>query len=174
MANEASVTAAFEQHLAQRRANIMNMFKNPQDALDDEVIKAEDSEEIDDNQEFEEEEKEVKKGCGDGDKTIEKEDEQPEETEEKEDEKSDAEKAELINLIGIEQLDAWKAQIDEIDMNNELDETQKAEAVTAIDEQLDEFANVSEIQKSDILYALSGYESKIKFKKNAKRCNYKE
>ena len=38
---DTNVTAAFQQHLAKRRANIYSMFKNPQDALGDEVVKAE-------------------------------------------------------------------------------------------------------------------------------------
>lgn len=164
---DTNVTAAFQQHLAQRRANIYNMFKNPQDALGDEVAKAEDNDELDENEETEDDaEKGVKKGCGDGDKTIEKEDEDADA--EDEDEKTDAEKAEIINIIGIEQLDAWKAQVDELAMDETMDETEKAEAVSAIEAELDEFAKVSDIQKSDILYALSGYESKIKFRKNGK------
>ena len=164
---DTNVTAAFQQHLAQRRANIYNMFKNPQDALGDEVAKAEDNDELDENEETENDaEGGVKKGCGDGDKTIEKEDEDADA--EDGDEKTDAEKAEIINIIGIEQLDAWKAQVDELAMNETMDETEKAEAVSAIDAELDEFAKVSDIQKSDILYALSGYESKIKFRKNGK------
>lgn len=164
---DTNVTAAFQQHLAQRRANIYNMFKNPYDALGDEVAKAEDNDELDENEETEDDaEKGVKKGCGDGDKTIEKEDENADV--EDEDDKTDAEKAEIINIIGIEQLDAWKAQVDELAMDETMDETEKAEAVSAIDAELDEFAKVSNIQKSDILYALSGYESKIKFRKNGK------
>lgn len=164
---DTNVTAAFQQHLTQRRANIYNMFKNPQDALGDEVAKAEDNDELDENEETEDDaEKGVKKGCGDGDKTIEKEDEDADA--EDEDEKTDAEKAEIINIIGIEQLDAWKAQVDELAMDETMDETEKAEAVSAIEAELDEFAKVSDIQKSDILYALSGYESKIKFRKNGK------
>lgn len=164
---DTNVTAAFQQHLAQRRANIYNMFKNPQDALGDEVVKAEDNDELDDNEETEDDaEKGVKKGCGDGDKTIEKEDEDADA--EDGDEKTDAEKAEIINIIGIEQLDVWKAQVDELAMDETMDETEKAEAVSAIDAELDEFAKVSDIQKSDILYALSGYESKIKFRKSGK------
>ena len=51
-----SVTAAFQQQLAQRRANIYNMFKNPQDALGDDVIKAEETEELDNNPEETEDE----------------------------------------------------------------------------------------------------------------------
>lgn len=166
---DTNVTAAFQQHLAQRRANIYKMFKNPQDALGDEVTKAEDNDEMDDNEETEEDaEKGVKKGCGYGDNTIEKENEDDEDENDEEDEKTDAEKAEIINIIGIEQLDAWKAQVDELAMDDNMDETEKAEVVSAIDAELDEFAKVSDIQKSDILYALSGYESKIKFRKNGK------
>lgn len=164
---DTNVTAAFQQHLAQRRANIYNMFKNPQDAFSDEVAKAEDNDELDENEETKDDaEKGVKKGCGDADKTIEKEDEDADA--EDRDEKTDAEKAEIINIIGIEQLDAWKAQVDELAMDETMDETEKAEAVSAIDAELDEFAKVSDIQKSDILYALSGYESKIKFRKSGK------
>lgn len=154
-----NVTAAFQQHLAQRRANIYNMFKNPQDALGDEVIKAEDN-----DWEDEEKEEDVKKGCGNSDKTIEKEDNDDEE----EDEKTDAEKAEIINIIGIKQLDTWKSQIDELAKDNTMNEAEKAEAVSAIDNELNEFAELSEINKSDIMYALNGYESKIKFRKSGK------
>ena len=70
-----SVTAAFQQQLAQRRANIYNMFKNPQDALGDDVVKAEETEELDNKPEETEDEddEKVKKGCGDGDKVIKKE-----------------------------------------------------------------------------------------------------
>lgn len=170
MSKESSVTAAFQQHLAQRRANIMNMFTNPQDALG-EVEKAEDAEELDDH----EDDEKVKKGCGDGDKTIEKEkdnadaEETEEETEdEDEDEKTDAEKAEIIDLIGIEQLDTWKAQIDELALNDEMPEDEKQVAVKAIEDEINDFAELSDIKKSDILYALSGYESKIKFRKTGK------
>ena len=174
---DTNVTAAFQQHLAKRRANIYSMFKNPQDALGDEVAKAEDNDELDENEETEEDaEKGVKKGCGYGDKTIEKEDEDEEDEYEEDedadaedgDEKTDAEKAEIINIIGIEQLDTWKAKVDELAMDETMDETEKAEAISAIDSELDEFAKMSDIQKSDILYALSGYDSKIKFRKNGK------
>ena len=175
-----NVTDAFNAHLAKRRENIMKMFTNPEDALGDDVIKAKDDEAIDETEDFEE--KSVKKGCGDGDKTIKKEETEEEMEEEddnepnpktviddeEEDERTDAEKAEIINVIGIDQLDAWKAQIDELAMDDAMDETEKAEVVSAIDAELDEFAKVSDIQKSDILYALSGYESKIKFRKNGK------
>ena len=122
-----NVTAAFQQHLAQRKANIMNMFTNPQDALGDEVSKAEETEEVEETEETEEEDG-VKKGCGDGDKNIEKEEteeetEEVEETEEEdEDEKTDAEKAEIISLIGIEQLDVWKGAVNEL--ADEDDETE--------------------------------------------------
>lgn len=133
----------------------------------DRVKKAEDDDDIEDDEDG------VKKGCGDGDKTIEKENEDGDEDEydeddEDEDEKTDAEKAEIINIIGIDQLDAWKAQIDELAMNDTMDETEKAEAISAIDDELDGFAKLSNIRKSDILYALSGYDSKIKFRKNGK------
>ena len=140
MSKESSVTAAFQQHLAQRRANIMNMFTNPQDALG-EVEKAEDAEELDEQ----EDDKKVKKGCGDGDKTIEKEkdnadaEETEEETEEEdEDGKTDAEKAEIIDLIGIEQLDTWKAQIDELALNDEMPEDEKQVAVKAIEDEIND------------------------------------
>lgn len=105
----ANVTAAFQQHLAQRKANIMNMFTNPHDALGDEVSKAEETEEVEEVEETEEEDG-VKKGCGDGNKNIEKE----ETEEEDDDEKTDAEKAEIISLIGIEQLDAWNSAINDL------------------------------------------------------------
>lgn len=169
MSKETSVTAAFQQHLAQRRANIMNMFKNPQDALG-EVEKAEKNEDLDNAEEAEEEmEEKVKKGCGDGDKTIEKEEkEDADEDVEDEDDKTDAEKAEIIDIIGIEQLDTWKAQIDELAMNDDMTKDEKDEAVKAIDDEINDFAELSDIKKSDILYALSGYESKIKFKKTGK------
>ena len=166
MSKESSVTAAFQQHRAQRRANIMNMFTNPQDALG-EVEKAEDAEELDEQ----EDDKKVKKGCGDGDKTIEKEKDNAdaEETEDDdEDEKTDAKKAEIIDLIGIEQLDTWKAQIDELALNDEMTEDEKQVAVKAIEDEINDFAELSDIKKSDILYALSGYESKIKFRKTGK------
>ena len=48
---DTNVTAAFQQHLAQRRANIYSMFKNHQDALGDEVAKAEDNDDIEDDEE---------------------------------------------------------------------------------------------------------------------------
>jgi hypothetical protein len=54
MSKESSVTAAFQQHLAQRRANIMNMFTNPQDAFG-EVEKAEDAEELEETEDSESE-----------------------------------------------------------------------------------------------------------------------
>lgn len=165
-----SVTAAFQQQLAQRRANIYNMFKNPQDALGDDVIKAEETEELDNKPEETEDEddKKVKKGCGDGDKVIKKEND--EETEEmgEEDEKTDAEKAELISLIGIEQLDVWKSMVDDIALNEDMSDEEYDEAIKAIDSDISNFSEVASIEKSDILYALSGYESKIKFKKNGK------
>lgn len=166
MSKESSVTAAFQQHLAQRRANIMNMFTNPQDALG-EVEKAEGAEELDEH----EDDEKAKKGRGDGDKTIEKEKDNAdaEETEEEdEDEKTDAEKAEIIDLIGIEQLDTWKAQIDELALNDEMPEDEKQVVVKAIEDEINDFAELSDIKKSDILYALSGYESKIKFRKTGK------
>ena len=134
----ANVTAAFQQHLAQRKANIMNMFTNPHDALGDEVSKAEETEEVEEVEETEEDDG-VKKGCGDGDKNIEKEETEEETEEEDEDEKTDAEKAEIISLIGIEQLDVWK-----------------------------DFADINCVEKSDIMYALNGYETKIKFRKSGK------
>lgn len=165
-----SVTAAFQQQLAQRRANIYNMFKNPQDALGDDVVKAEETEELDNKPEETEDEdgKKVKKGCGDGDKVIKKEND--EETEEmgEEDEKTDAEKAELISLIGIEQLDVWKSMVDDIALNEDMSDEEYDEAIKAIDSDISNFSEVASIEKSDILYALSGYESKIKFKKNGK------
>ena len=284
---DTNVTAAFQQHLAQRRANIYNMFKNPQDALGDEVAKADDEDlekavyadnaqnrklgrvgqeyggkgsrggktdeenggrirgkkaekqksqkitadaaakflsenadkwmeyqydSLDDDklaEKFDKIEKFVKYGkqfdwtesgeaeeyerkmeakgyhcidIGAGSSTIAyalikkdgvkkaiEDDVEDEDTNAEDwDEKTDAEKAEIINIIGIEQLDAWKAQVDELAMDETMDETEKAEAVSAIDAELDEFAKMSDIQKSDILYALSGYESKIKFRKNGK------
>lgn len=165
-----SVTAAFQQQLAQRRANIYNMFKNPQDALGDDVIKAEETEELDNKPEETEDEdgKKVKKGCGDGDKVIKKENNEETEEMDEEDEKTDAEKAELISLIGIEQLDIWKSKVDEIAMNDDLSDEERDEAVKAIESDISDFSEVASIEKSDILYALSGYESKIKFKKSGK------
>ena len=172
---EKSVTAAFQQQLANRRANIFRMFKNPQDALGDDVIKAEETEELDEKPDEANDDEKVKKGCGGGDKVIEKEDDNEEsadteetEEDEDEDEKTDAEKAELISLIGIEQLDVWKAKVDEIAMNDDLNDEQRDEAVKAIESEISDFSEVSSIEKSDILYALSGYESKIKFKKTGK------
>ena len=167
----ANVTAAFQQHLAQRKANIMNMFTNPHDAIGDEVSKAEETEEVEEVEETEEEDG-VKKGCGDGDKNIEKEEteeetEEVEETEEEdEDEKTDAEKAEIISLIGIEQLDVWKGVINE--SADEDDETEKAEKVVALDREIQDFADINGVEKSDIMYALNGYETKIKFRKSGK------
>lgn len=166
MSKESSVTAAFQQHLAQRRANIMNMFTNPQDAFG-EVEKAEDAEELDKH----EDDEKVKKGCGDGDKVIEKEDDDAddEETEdEDDDEKTDAEKAEIINLIGIEQLDVWNDKINKLVANDDMLDEERDFAVKAIDDEINDFAELSDIKKSDILYALSGYESKIKFRKTGK------
>lgn len=162
-----SVTAAFQQQLAQRRANIYNMFKNPQDALGDDVVKAEETEELDNKPEETEDEydEKVKKGCGDGDKVIKK--EKDEETKEM-NEKTDAEKAELISLIGIEQLDVWKSMVDDIALNEDMSDEEYDEAIKAIDSDISNFSEVASIEKSDILYALSGYESKIKFKKNGK------
>ena len=283
---DTNVTAAFQQHLAQRRANIYNMFKNPQDALGDEVAKAETDDiekavytdnpqnrklgrvgqeyggkgsrggktddgnggrskgkktekqkaqkitadaaakflsenadkwmeyqydSLDDEklaEKFDKIEKFVKFGkqfdggeteeaeeyerkmeakgyhcinIGEGSSTIAyalikkdgvkkaiEDDVEDDDEEEDEDERTDAEKAEIINIIGIEQLDAWKAQVDELAMDEIMDETEKAEAISAIDAEFDEFAKMSDIQKSDILYALSGYDSKIKFRKNGK------
>lgn len=173
MSKESSVTAAFQQHLAQRRANIMNMFTNPQDAFG-EVEKAEDAEELEEKEK--EDEKKVKKGCGDGDKVIEKEDDtadaeedDDEETEdEDEEEKTDAEKAEIINLIGIEQLDIWNSKINKLAANDDMLDEERGFAVKAIDDEINDFAELSDIKKSDILYALSGYESKIKFRKTGK------
>lgn len=173
-----NVTDAFNAHLAKRRENIMKMFTNPEDALGDDVIKAKDDEELDE----EKEEKSVEKGCGDGDKTIKKEmseEDMEEEDEdapnpknviddEEEDEKTDAEKAEIITLIGIQQLDVWKSQIDELAMDNEMEETEKAEQISSLDQEIDDFAIKVNLEKSDILYALSGYESKIKFRKTGK------
>ena len=156
----ANVTAAFQQHLAQRKANIMNMFTNPHDALGDEVSKAEETEEVEET----EEEDGVKKGCGDGDKNIEKEETEEETEEEDEDEKTDAEKAEIISLIGIEQLDVWKGVINEL--ADEDDETEKAEKVVALDREIQDFADINGVEKSDIMYALNGYETKIKFRKS--------
>lgn len=175
-----NVTDAFNAHLAKRRENIMKMFTNPEDALGDEVIKAEDVEEIDETEEVEE--KSVKKGCGDGDREIKKEmseEEMEEEDEdepnpkkvmddEEDDEKTDAEKAEIITLIGIDQLDVWKSQIDELALDKDIDETEKAETISRIDEEIQDLADITNIKKSDILYALSGYESKIKFRKTGK------
>ena len=161
----ANVTAAFQQHLAQRKANIMNMFTNPHDALGDEVSKAEETEEVEEVEETEEEDG-VKKGCGDGDKNIEKEETEEETEEEDEDEKTDAEKAEIISLIGIEQLDVWKGVINEL--SEEFDETEKAEMVVALDREIQDFADINGVEKSDIMYALNGYETKIKFRKSGK------
>lgn len=165
-----SVTAAFQQQLAQRRANIYNMFKNPQDALGDDVVKAEETEELDNKPEETEDEddKKVKKGCGDGDKVIKKENDEETEEMDEEDEKTDAEKAELISLIGIEQLDVWKSMVDDIALNEDMSDEEYDEAIKAIDSDISNFSEVASIEKSDILYALSGYESKIKFKKNGK------
>ena len=59
--NEMNVTAAFQQHLEQRRKNIKDMFKNPEVAMGD-IKKAEDDEELDETEKTEK--KEVKKGCG--------------------------------------------------------------------------------------------------------------
>lgn len=167
----ANVTAAFQQHHAQRRANIMNMFTNPQDALGDEVIKAEETEEV---EEIEEEDN-VKKGCGDGDKNIKKEETEEEMEEEDEDddaedwdEKTDTEKAEIISIIGIEQLDSWKAQVDELAMDDTMDETEKAEIISDFDREIQDFADINGVEKSDIMYALNGYETKIKFRKSGK------
>ena len=161
----ANVTAAFQQHLAQRKANIMNMFTNPHDALGDEVSKAEETEEVEEVEETEEDDG-VKKGCGDGDKNIEKEETEEETEEEDEDEKTDAEKAEIISLIGIEQLDVWKGVINEL--ADEDDETEKAEKVVALDREIQDFADINCVEKSDIMYALNGYETKIKFRKSGK------
>ena len=161
----ANVTAAFQQHLAQRKANIMNMFTNPHDALGDEVSKAEETEEVEEVEETEEDDG-VKKGCGDGDKNIEKEETEEETEEEDEDEKTDAEKAEIISLIGIEQLDVWKGVINEL--ADEGDETEKAEKVVALDREIQDFADINCVEKSDIMYALNGYETKIKFHKSGK------
>ena len=175
-----NVTDAFNAHLAKRRENIMKMFTNPEDALGDDVIKAKDDEAIDETEDLEE--KSVKKGCGDGDKTIKKEETEEEMEEEdddepnpktviddeEEDERTDAEKAELITLIGIEQLDAWKGQIDELALDEDMDKVEKAECISCLDKEMDEFASIANIEKSDILYALSGYESKIKFRKTGK------
>jgi len=165
-----SVTAAFQQHLAQRRANIYNMFKNPQDALGDDVIKAEETEELDNKPEDADDadDKKVKKGCGDGDKVIKKEKDEETEEMDEEDEKTDAEKAELISLIGIEQLDVWKSMVDDIASNEDMSDEEYNEAIKAIDSDISNFSEVASIEKSDILYALSGYESKIKFKKSGK------
>jgi len=165
MSKDLSVTDAFQKHLAQRRANIIRMFNNPEDAVG--ISKAEE------NDDFEEDDDKMKKGCGDG-KEIEK--ENPEETEmenedseEDEDEKTDAEKAELIDLIGVEQLDVWKAEIDELATNyDSFNETEKAEKMQAIDTEINGFAEVSGLEKSDILYALSGYDTKFKFRKTGK------
>ena len=161
-----SVTDAFQHHLAQRRANINSMFKKPEEARGDGAIaKAEDEDEIE-SEETDDENEKVKKGCGDGDRTIEKED--GEDADADDDEKTDAEKAELISIIGLEQLDVWKGQFDAIALDDEMDETEKAQSVSAIDEEMNQFAEANEITKSDILYAVSGYDTKIKFKKTGK------
>lgn len=175
-----SVTDAFNKQLAQRRANILNMFKNPQDAIDDDnVIKAKDDEEIDEPEYNEEDDEETEKGCGDGDiekeesaeedEVEETEDEPEDDTEDKENnEKTETEKAEIISLIGIDQLDEWNDRINEIAENPYLSETEKAERIDIIKGEINDFAEDNEVEKSDILYALSGYESKIKFRKTGK------
>ena len=289
----ANVTAAFQQHLAQRRANIMNMFTNPQDAIGDEVSKAEENDiekarsgvyadtaenrrwgrvglkygpeqdkikkerlavrnsngEVFRNSDFAEKylkdvkevvfpevykkshpnekgyektlsngdiiemvmddfntgikirKREVRANEGNGiyytsinsfdasdknavknavkffnnygnEKTVKKaeETEEVEEVDETEEEneyeKTDAEKAEIISLIGIEQLDVWKGVINEL--ADEDDETEKAEKVVALDREIQDFADINGVEKSDIMYALNGYETKIKFRKSGK------
>ena len=56
--NEMNVTAAFQQHLEQRRRNIKDMFKNPEVAMGD-IKKAEDDEELDETEETEKAAEEV-------------------------------------------------------------------------------------------------------------------
>lgn len=167
------VTDAFQQQLSKRRQNIYNMFKNPEDALDDSGI---DKAVIDD----------IEKGCGgknyfkqsknddikkeeDFDETEEDEvEDETEDSEENEDEKDDAKKAELISLIGIKQLDIWKSDIDEI-AANDLSTSEYYDAVKAIESDIANFSDVNGIEKSDILYALSSYgNDKIRFKKSGK------
>lgn len=121
-----------------------------------------------DDNPFEQYENEFQKGCGDGDDDIEKEDEDVEDEETEDDEeRTDAEKAEMISLIGIKRLDIWKSQIDEI---AELDEDSEEydEAVKAMDDEIADYADVAGIEKSDIMNALSDYNTKLKFKKTGK------
>jgi len=167
--NEMNVTAAFQQHLEQRRRNIKDMFKNPEVAMGD-IKKAEDDEELDETEETEK--KEVKKGCG---TEIKKEknpeevmDEEIEDEEGEDDKKTETEKAELLDIIGAKQLEAWKSQMDELADDDTMEQTEKAEKVAAIENEISDFAEVSGIQKSDILYALSGYDTKMRFHKTGK------
>lgn len=115
---------------------------------DENVKKAEDSE--DDDEEFEDDEEETE-----------------DEDDDEKGEKTDAEKAEMISLIGINRLDLWKSQVDEISQLDE-DSAEYDEAVKAMDDEIAYYAEVSGIEKSDIMNALSDYNTKLKFKKTGK------
>ena len=163
------VTTAFQQHLNQRKMNIINMFKNPQDCVDeDNMSKANE----DDFDEEEEDKEDIHAGCmskaeddeEDSDE-VEEEEEDDEDSEDEEDEHTDdTEKAEIISLIGIQQLDVWKARVDNIH-SGELSDLEKANETMKLDAEISDFAEKSDVEKSDILYALNNYENKIVFKK---------
>ena len=159
-----SVTDAFQKALNQRRMNIVSMFKNPDDESE-EVQKG--NTDDDDLVELPDEEDEEEKGCGDND--IEKEDDsderEPEDDDEEDEEPDEAKKAEIVEMIGQEQLDVWKSQIDDLANASDIEKAQGAEA---IDAEIGSFAEVSEIRKSDILYALSGCGNGVNFVKTGK------
>lgn len=149
-------------------------FKKLNDAIEKYVDSDFDDEEekAEDNNPFEQYEDEFQKGCGDGDDDIEKEEEDVEDNEDEEEteddeERTDAEKAEIISLIGIKRLDIWKSQVDEISQLDE-DSAEYDEAVKAMVDEIAYYSEVSGIEKSDIMNALSDYNTKLKFKKTGR------
>ena len=153
------VTTAFQQHLNQRKMNIINMFKNPQDCVDEDSMSKANEDDFD---EEEEDKEDIHAGCVS--KAEDDEEDSDEVEEEEEEEEDDTEKAEIISLIGIQQLDVWKARVNNIH-SNELSDLEKANETMKLDAEISDFAEKSDVEKSDILYALNNYENKIVFKK---------